>query len=95
MVPLKIRDKMRWTYLLRGHNRLIGHDFLKTKFGPNWRSFLNAWYTKYDWLEYNVEKDVAYCFHYFLFKSSSNVSHFGHDVFTKTGFKNWKKASKN
>jgi hypothetical protein len=42
-----------------------------------------------------VEKDAAYWFHCFLFKSSSNSSHVGHDVSTKTGFKNWKKASEN
>jgi hypothetical protein len=86
---------MRWAYLLRGRNRLIGHDFPKTKFGPDWISFLDAWYTKYDWLEYSVEKDAAYCFYCFLFKSSSNGSHFGHDVVTKMGFKNCNKASEN
>ena len=86
---------MRWAYLSRGHTRLIGHNFTKTKFGPDWRSFLDAWYNKYDWLEDSVEKDAAYCFHCFLFKSSTNSSHFGSDVFTKKGFKNWKKASEN
>ena len=91
----EIRDKMRWEYLSRGRNRLIGHNFPKTKFGPDDRSFLDAWYAKYDWLEYSVEKDAAYCFYCFLFKSASNSSHFGYDVFTKTGFKNWKKASEN
>ncbi|XP_047087880.1 zinc finger MYM-type protein 1-like [Lolium rigidum] len=91
----QIRDKMRWAYLSRGPSRLLGHNFRKTKFGPDWRSFLDAWYTKYDWLEYSVEKDAAYCFYCFLFKSSSNSSQFGHDVFTKSGFRNWKKASEN
>jgi hypothetical protein len=81
---------MRWAYLSRGRNRLIGHNFPK---GPDRRSFLDAWYAKYDWLEYSVEKKAAFCFHCFLFKSSSNSNHFGYDVFTKTGFSNWKKAS--
>ena len=39
-----------------------------------------------------MDKDDAFCFHCFLFKSSSSSSHFGGDVFTKTGFKNWKKG---
>ena len=81
---------MRWAYLSRGRNRLIGHNFPK---GPDRRSFLDAWYAKYDWLEYSVEKKAAFCFHCFLFKSSSNSNHFGYDVFTKKGFSNWKKAS--
>jgi hypothetical protein len=52
----EFRDKMRWAYLSRGPSRLIGHNFPKTKFVPDWRSFRDAWYTKYDWLEYSVEK---------------------------------------
>jgi hypothetical protein len=66
----EIRDKMRWAYLSRGRNRLFGHSYPKN---PDRRSFLDAWYSKYDWLEYSVEKDAAFCFHCFLFKSSSNV----------------------
>ena len=90
----EIRDKMIWAYLSKGRSHLIGPNFPKTKFGPDWRRFQDAWYTKYDWLEYSVEKDVAFCFYCLFFKSSSNTSH-GHDVFTKKGFKNWKKASEN
>nr|XP_051217301.1 uncharacterized protein LOC127334800 [Lolium perenne] len=88
----ELRDKMRWAYLCRGRNRLDGHKFHKTKFGPHYRSFLAKWYDQYDWLEYSVEKDAAYCFHCFLFKSSSISSHYGHDAFTKNGFKCWKKG---
>ena len=40
-----------------------------------------------------MEKDAAFCFPCFLFKSSSNGNHYGSDVFTKSGFRNWKKAS--
>jgi hypothetical protein len=52
----EIRDKMRWAYLSRGRNRLVGHSYPKN---PDKRSFLDAWYSKYDWLEYSVEKNVA------------------------------------
>jgi hypothetical protein len=88
----EIRDKMRWAYLSRGRNRLVGHSYPKN---PDKRSFLEAWYSKYDWLEFSVEKNAAFCFYCFLFKSSNNGNHFGSDVFTKSGFTNWKKASEN
>ena len=39
-----------------------------------------------------MEKDDAYCFYCFLFKSASSSVHFGHDAFTISGFKNWKKG---
>lgn len=55
------------------------------------RSFQGEWFKKFDWLEYSQSKDVAYCFHCFLFKST-NVGRFGDEVFTKKGFKNWKKG---
>ena len=81
---------MRWAYLSRGRTRLDGYNFPK---GPDKRSFLAAWYDKFDWLEYSVEKKAAFCFHCFLFKSSSNGNQFGSDVFTMSGFTKWKKAS--
>ena len=71
---------------------MIDHEFHKTKFGADWRSFHEEWYDNYDWLEYSVEKDAAYCFYCFLFKPKNISSHYGHDAFTKAGFKNWKKG---
>lgn len=41
MVPI-IRNEMRRT-LSRHPSRLIGHNFPKTKFGRDWRSFVEAW----------------------------------------------------
>ena len=79
----EIRDKMLWAYLSRGRIRLIGHNYPKSQFGADWRPFRAAWYDTYDWLEYSVEKDAAFCFPCFLFKSSSNGNHYGSDVFTK------------
>jgi hypothetical protein len=88
----EIRDEMRRTYLLKGPCRLIGHDFPRSKCGKDWRQFQEAWYKEYDWLEYSVEKDAAYCFHCFLFKPPHIGGKFGYDAFTKKGFKNWKKG---
>ena len=39
----EIRDKMRRAYLSRGPSRLVGHNFPKTKFGADWRPFLETW----------------------------------------------------
>jgi hypothetical protein len=79
---------MRRAYLFR----LIGHNFPRSKFGKDWRSFQEAWYKQYDWLEYSVEKQAAYCFYCFLFKPPNTSGKFGYDAFTKKGFKNWKKG---
>ena len=90
---LEIRDEMRRAYLSKGPCRLIGHVFPRKKIGADWRGFKEAWYKSYDWLEYSVEKDAAYCFYCFLFKPPSICSEqFGHDAFKKKGFTNWKKA---
>ena len=60
-------------------------DFPQT----NGRKFRSAWYSEFDWLEYSVERNSAFCF---------NCRAFGHNVakseesFTKCGISNWKKA---
>ncbi|KAM5569924.1 hypothetical protein ABKV19_017106 [Rosa sericea] len=45
------------------------------------------------WLEYSIEKDVAYCLHCYLFKPNIG-DQAGGDVFVGTGFNNWKKKDK-
>ncbi|XP_039120026.1 uncharacterized protein LOC120256401 [Dioscorea cayenensis subsp. rotundata] len=47
-------------------------------------------FQKFDWLEYSMEKDAAYCFYCYLFKQPRGDK-LGIDAFTKTGFSNWKK----
>ncbi|XP_050222763.2 uncharacterized protein LOC126672854 [Mercurialis annua] len=56
------------------------------------RSFLEAWFKKFPWLEYSVEKDAAFCLYCYLFASPGSKSH---DAFTRKGFNNWKKATEN
>jgi len=49
------------------------------------RSFLKQWYDKYDWLEYSILRDSAYCFycrHFNLNKDKNSIN----------GFNNWKNA---
>lgn len=89
-----IRDEVRRAYVLKGPTQPIGHTFPKKQFGKDLRTFCAAWFTKYDWLEYSVEKDAAYCFYCYLFRYDPSESHFGYDVFSKVGFRNWKNAYK-
>ena len=37
-------------------------EYPSTHFGKRTRSFLGSWYEDYPWLEYNVEKDAAFCY---------------------------------
>jgi hypothetical protein len=39
-----------------------------------------------------VAKDAAFCFYCFLFKQKTLETHFGHDAFSKEGYRNWKNA---
>jgi hypothetical protein len=51
------------------------------------RSFQQSWYKKYDWLEYNVQKDAAFCFCCRKYSKTGNSS-----PFVMTGFRNWGNA---
>jgi len=55
------------------------------------RGFVQSWFDRFDWLEYRVAKDAAYCFYCYLFKLEK-TSNFGNDAFTKVGFRNWEKG---
>jgi hypothetical protein len=39
-----------------------------------------------------VSQDAAFCFHCFLFRTEADLAQFGHDVFTKSGYNDWKHA---
>jgi hypothetical protein len=87
-----IRDDARRAYLEMGPCRPTGHKFPRTKKdGQQSRGFVQSWFGEFDWLEYSVAKDAAYCFYCYLFKPQKTSS-FGNDTFTKVGFKNWKNA---
>ncbi|KAJ0967581.1 hypothetical protein J5N97_024498 [Dioscorea zingiberensis] len=86
-----IRDQVRREYLLMGPCQPIGHNFPRKQQGKDLRSFKEVWFQKFDWLEYSVEKDGAYCFYCYLFKQPRSEKP-RIDAFTKTGFNNWKKA---
>ena len=53
------------------------------------RGFNRDWYKSYQWLEYSVERDAAFCFPCRMFKVGSSRCE---STFTLTGFCNWKHA---
>ena len=81
---------MRRAYLLNGRNKAVGHKFKTTQDGIIWRSFQAHWLDKFDWLEYSVAKEAAFCFYCYLFKKPSHACRLGNDVFTKDGYTRWK-----
>jgi hypothetical protein len=76
-----IRDVVKRAYLVRGPTQLRGHTFPRENYG----GFKAAWFDDYDWLEYSVSKNAAYCFYCFLFRIEAEHEKFGHEVFSKTG----------
>jgi hypothetical protein len=91
----EIRDQVKRAYALSGPTQPINHTFLRRWQNGEWRSFQKSWFDKYDWLEYSVSKDAAYCLYCYLFFEPSKPAKFGSDVFAKTGYSNWKKALHN
>jgi len=64
-------------------------SFPKTVFGKQSRSFSSKYYKEYTWVEYSQNKDAIFCFYCRDFGSGSKYE----EVFTKIGFKDWKKIS--
>ncbi|CAN6330735.1 unnamed protein product [Urochloa humidicola] len=85
-----IRGDVQRAYLLKGPTKPFGHNFPR-KSSDN-RAFLEPWLKTYDWIEYSVAKDAAFCFYCYLFKQEPIDDKFGHDAFTKAGYINWKNA---
>ncbi|KAL5136969.1 Zinc finger MYM-type protein 1 [Glycine soja] len=88
-----IQDQVRRAYILKGPMQPHLPSFPRTPFGSVSRAFNKSWYKNYTWLEYSEIKDAAYCFYCFLFKQPGRAEHFGFEVFTKSGYRDWKHAS--
>lgn len=78
------------------------YSFLKTKVGlyqprdckfpkVNDRVFRVEWSSLYDWLEYSVINNSAYCFYCRCFPPTNKNAE---DSFTLIGFKSWHRANK-
>ena len=59
------------------------------------RSFQSKWFHDFNWLHYQEDQDAVYCFTCLKaieINALSELSLKQSDVFTKCGYKNWKKA---
>ena len=81
---VNMRDRIRREYMTKGPYQPKGNNFLKKKYGKDNRGFRGVWFDDFDWLEYSVSKDAAYCFCCFLFKH--NVLSPGDKAYKKIGF---------
>ena len=71
----------------------VNVKFPATKFGTTTRTFNVAWYDKFHWLEYSVQRDACYYYPWHVFGTSSYGRSRPEHAFTVTGFRNWKKAT--
>ncbi|KAI5313760.1 hypothetical protein L3X38_042936 [Prunus dulcis] len=85
-----IRDEVRRAYLQKGPCQPRGHSFPQSNISGINRRFIPQWFDEFDWLEYRVSKDAAFCLYCYFFKS--NFEQVGSEAFTGAGFKNWKKG---
>ncbi|KAL9686536.1 hypothetical protein QQ045_023997 [Rhodiola kirilowii] len=82
-----IRDDVRRAYVVQGPCQPHSHAFPKT-YIDKIRSFHAEYFEKWEWMEYSVSKDGAYCFWFYLFKGYSRSR-----VFTSKEFRNWRHAT--
>ena len=82
------QDAIRRTYVLKKPFKPINHEFPKRKIGNRYRSCSPVWLYNYDWLEYSIKEDAAFCFFCYLFKNP-NCKSKGIAAFTVEGWRNW------
>ncbi|KAL6538192.1 hypothetical protein OROGR_012180 [Orobanche gracilis] len=90
--PPNERDAVRRAYILKKPCQPKTHDFPQKDLG-GLRRFSVSWFEKWDWLEYSIEKDAAFCFVCYLFKNEIEITA-GGDVFVNGGFKSWNKPAR-
>ena len=74
--------------------RPVNVKFYATKFGSTTRTFNVAWYDKFNWLEYSIQRDACFCYPCRMFGTSNSYGRSRPEsTFTVTGFRNWKKAT--
>ena len=67
-----------------------GINFPTTNFSGKNRSFNAKWYDEFDWLEYSISRDAAFCYPCRMFTAGRGKSE---STFTVVGFRDWKHAS--
>jgi hypothetical protein len=86
--PAKVRDDVRRAYLQKGPFQPDNHNFPQTYMSGIMRRFKSAWFKEYNWLEYSIEEDAAYCLPCYLFQTDRRGSG-GGDTFSAKGWRTW------
>ena len=74
---------------IRGARQPKEHIFPYKTYGAKDRQFNKGWFTQFNWLEYSIAKDTAFCLCCYLFKSDIGKQA-GGDTFVSESFSNWK-----
>ena len=85
-------NEIRRYYLTKGPCQLV-HDYLVSYFSGKLCRFRSEWYINRKWLEYSIDKDVAFCFYCYLFGQDVGKQG-GGDTFVTKGFKLWNQLAK-
>jgi hypothetical protein len=85
MTDVNEPNAVRRGYIALGPCQQRDHDFPQTDIGGK-RRFKACWFDEYNWLEYSVEQDAAFCYVCYLFKEENAA---GGDAFVNEGFRSW------
>uniref|UniRef100_A0A8C5ME33 TTF-type domain-containing protein n=1 Tax=Leptobrachium leishanense TaxID=445787 RepID=A0A8C5ME33_9ANUR len=79
-----------------GPKQPILKKYQQKKIGASFRSFRPQWFKSFNWLEYSISQDAAYCFSCRFFSVSKYIHGEMKKVpFVNVGFSNWKNAMEN
>ncbi|KAM3245897.1 hypothetical protein P3L10_007664 [Capsicum annuum] len=89
----RIRDEVRKYYIEKGSCQPVLKPYPSSEIGGRMRQFASSWFkgSHSTWLEYSVEKDVAYCLCCYLFKKEFVYETTG-DFYASKSFRGWNKA---
>jgi hypothetical protein len=65
------QDRVRMRYIEMGPCQPKNHKFLFIDKSRKDRRFCRFWFKEYLWIEYSVDKDVAFCFVCYFFKDKT------------------------
>ncbi|CAI0445048.1 unnamed protein product [Linum tenue] len=82
-----VRDQVRRFFLQKGPIQPKSHAFPARNFSGRQRKFQASWFKKYNWLDYSVSKDAAYCLYCYVFSKRGGSN----DGFIGEGFRIWNK----
>ena len=87
-------DEIRRHYLTKGPCQLVLNVFPLSYFSEKPCRFRSDQYIGRKWLEYSIDKDVAFCFCCYLFGRQYVGKQGGGETFVTKGFKLWNQVAK-